>query len=490
MATLASRISDVQAALDTLARQHKVPGAALGILSGGELVEFAAGVANRNTGVPVTTSTLFQIGSNTKVYTATLVMQLVDEGLVELDAPVRRYLPDLDLADAKALGKITVRMLLTHTSGIEGDYFDDFGRGDDGIERYVGSFSALGQIHAPGEMWSYCNSGWTLLGRLVEKLREAPYHRVLRERLLAPLGLRATTVLMEEMLARSCAVGHLVPPGAGDMIVAPQVMMSPSHAPAGSMTASTPAEVLGFVRMHLDAGRAPDGTRVLSSQSTGAMQQPQVKLPRSSLGTEMGLGWILAEWDGERVIGHGGGTIGQTSFLQVLADRRFGVCLLTNSATGAALWRDLGRFVFEELAGIRVPELPKPSEDLPALFLGRYEGLYRRLGLDIELKADNGSLAATVTSTGALADLSPPQQGRARPIDAEVFEVAIGGQVAGLAHFIDFDRGGRPRYVHVGGRVSRRVDDASPSKKPRPKPRTRKAKPKAAARSRTPRRKR
>ncbi len=102
MATLSSKISDVQAALDTLRRQHKVPGATLGVLSGTELVDFASGVANRNTGVSVTTGTLFQIGSNTKVYTATLVMQLVHEGLVELDAPVRRYVKDLELADTKA----------------------------------------------------------------------------------------------------------------------------------------------------------------------------------------------------------------------------------------------------------------------------------------------------------------------------------------------------------------------------------------------------
>ncbi|MEX0874219.1 MAG: serine hydrolase [Actinomycetota bacterium] len=460
MTTLASKISDVQAALETLARQHKVPGASLGILHGSELVEFVTGVANRNTGVPVTTNTLFQIGSNTKVYTATLVMQLVDEGLVDLDAPVKKYLPKLKLADGKALEVITVRHLMTHTSGIEGDYFDDFGRGDDGIEKFVGSLKDIGQIYQPGVMWSYCNTGWTLLGHLVEKLRGEPYHKVLRDKLLTPIGASATTVLMEEMLARSCAVGHIALPGA-EPFVPPMVIMSPSHAPAGSMTSSTPAEVLRFVRMHLNGGRAKDTTRILSAGSVKAMQQPQAKLPESSLGTAMGLGWILSEWDGERVIGHGGGTIGQVSFLQILPDRPFGVCLLTNSTSGGALWRELSRYLYHEFADVRPPEVPSAPEVPPTLDLSKYTGAYTRLGIDIDVSVENEQLVGEMKSTGALASLAgPPQKIAARPIDKEIFLANLSGEDT-IVQFLDFDRSGRPRYMHVGGRVSRRVQDGA-----------------------------
>ncbi len=468
MSTLASKVSDIQAALDSLARQHKVPGASLGVLSGSELVEFATGVANRNTGVPVTVNTLFQIGSNTKVYTAALVMQLVDEGLVDLDAPVKKYLKDFELADKKARDSITVRNLLTHTSGIEGDYFEAFGRGDDGIEQYVASLKDIGQIYPPGEMWSYCNSGWTVLGRLVEKLRGQPYATVLREKILAPIGANKTTVLMEEMLAHSCAVGHLIMPGTTEPAVAPVVIMSPSHAPAGSMTASTPAEVLAFVRMHLRNGRAKDGAQVLSAKSAKAMQQAQVKLPKSSLGSEMGLGWILSSWDGERVIGHGGGTIGQTSFLQVLPDRPFGVCLLTNSATGGALWRDLGRFLFDELTGVHVAENPKAPEVAPKLDLAKYVGIYSRLGIDIEVKLDEGTLSAELQASGPLAEFAPKQVARVRPIDKELFLVNLGGDEV-EAQFIDFDKQGRPKYLHVGGRVSKRTTEVAKKTAPKPK---------------------
>lgn len=467
MTTIASKASEIQAALDTLARQHKVPGASLGILQGAELVEFATGIANLNTGVPVTTKTLFQIGSNTKVYTATLVMQLVDEGLIELDAPVKRYLPEFKLADAKARDAITVRQLLTHTSGIHGDYFDDFGRGDDGIERFVASLDNIGLVYQPGEMWSYCNTGWTILGRVIEKLRGEPYHKVLRDKLLTPIGAPNTTILMEEMLARSCAVGHVLRPGASDPIVPPTVVMSPSHAPAGSMTASTPAEVLGFVRMHLNGGRARDTTQVLSAASVKAMQQPQAKLPQSSLGTAMGLGWILSEWEGERVIGHGGGTIGQLSFLQILPDRPFGVCLLTNSATGGALWRDLSRYLYPEFAGVKPNDIPTAPEVAPKLDLSKYTGRYERLGLEIEVKLEDGKLAGEAKPTGAMAAMgSPPIAVVLRPIDRELFLANLNGEDT-PAEFIDFDRTGVPRYLHVGGRVSKRVSDGQ-AKAPKP----------------------
>ncbi len=463
MTTLASKFVEIQAALDSLSRQHKVPGASLGIFSGSERVEFVTGVANKNTGSPVTPSTLFQIGSNTKVYTATLAMQLVDEGLIDLDALVTKYVPELKIADKTAAEKITVRMLLTHTSGLEGDHFDDFGRGDDGIEKFVASFKALGQIYQPGEMWSYCNSGWVLLGRLIEKVRGEPYHKVLRDRLLAPIGAKRTTVLMEEMLATHCAVGHLLFPGMAEPMVPPQVMMSPSHSPAGSMTSSTPAEVLRFVRMHLDGGKAKSGAQVLSAASVKAMQQAQVKLPRSTLGGEMGLGWILSQWDDERVIGHGGGTIGQTSFLQVLPDRKIAVCLLTNSSTGALLWRDLGRYIFEEVAGVHMPEVPKLPETPPKVDLSKYTGEYKRLAIDMELKVEDGTLVADMKASGPMAAVAPPQKGVGRPIDRETFLLNIGGE-DGIAQFLDFDRSGRPRYLHIGGRVSKRVETAASAK--------------------------
>ena len=119
-----------------------MPGATLGILrvapeGKDEVVEAAYGVLNKVTGVETTTDSVFQIGSITKVYTATVAMQLVDEGLLELDAPIVDVLPELRLADDEVTKQVTMRHLLSHTSGIDGDVFTDTGRGDDCLEKYV-----------------------------------------------------------------------------------------------------------------------------------------------------------------------------------------------------------------------------------------------------------------------------------------------------------------------------------------------------------------
>ena len=158
---------------------------------------------------PATADSLFQIGSITKVWTATVVMQLVDEGLLELDTPVVEVLPELRLSDPDVTKSVTIRHLLTHTSGIDGDVFTDTGRGDDCLEKYVDLLAEAGQNHPLGATWSYCNSGFSLLGRVIEKLTGTTWDPALRDRLFTPLGLTRTVTLPEEALLHSAAVGHV-----------------------------------------------------------------------------------------------------------------------------------------------------------------------------------------------------------------------------------------------------------------------------------------
>src|SRR5579875_3940922 len=189
MASFADVTAWITDRLPELLRENEVPGAAIAVYADGEVFDFASGVLSKGTGVEATTESLFQIGSITKVWTATLVMQLVDDGLIELDAPVQKYLPDFALADQTAASTLTVRQLLSHTAGFEGDVFTDTGMGDDCVEKYVASLETDAQLFPPGELFSYNNAGFCVLGRLVELLREKPFDECLRERLFAPLGL-------------------------------------------------------------------------------------------------------------------------------------------------------------------------------------------------------------------------------------------------------------------------------------------------------------
>jgi CubicO group peptidase (beta-lactamase class C family) len=456
MTTLVARLTDIQDRLDALARRHAVPGATLAVALDDELLDFATGVINVNTGVTTTPDTIFQIGSNPKLFTTTLVMQLVDSGDVDLDQPVRRYLSDFSLADP-ASAEITVRQLLTHTSGIQGDYFKSFGRGDEAIERLVASLVDIDLVHPPGQLWSYCNTGFVVAGRLAEVITGSAYHELLRRRICNPLGLAQTTVLVEEMVAQRGAVGH-VPGPDGRPRVPPVVVMGYAQAPAGSMTTATAAELARFVQMHLQGGTGPDGSQVLSSDSVRAMQQVQVRRPPiSTAPLTQGLGWLMEEWDGKRLIGHGGGTIGQLSFLQAVPDDNLVVALLTNSMTGGLLWRDLGRWLFEDLVGIRMPDTPTASGPAPDLPLDRYAGVYERLGVRHEITVEHGGLLVNTELTGSLAEWqqgATPPPFRLRALDQERFATRLDG-LDTVAVFEEFDRG-RPQYFFTG-RAARRT---------------------------------
>ena len=151
---------DVLRQLRSGVRKYNVPGASMAIWRNGRVTEMAAGVVNLDTRVRTTPDTVFQIGSITKVFTATLIMQLQEQKLLDIDAPLRRYLPGFRVADPGASRAATLRQLLAHTSGIDGDFFPDAGRGDDAISRFVDMCAMLPQLFEPGSRMSYCNVGF------------------------------------------------------------------------------------------------------------------------------------------------------------------------------------------------------------------------------------------------------------------------------------------------------------------------------------------
>ncbi|HEY2551228.1 MAG TPA: serine hydrolase domain-containing protein [Streptosporangiaceae bacterium] len=458
MTSLIAHITDIQARLDALASRHNVPGAALAVSQGSELMDFATGVLNARTSLAATTDSVFQIGSNTKLMTTALVMQLVEAGQADLDAPVRRYVPAFQLAEPGAADLITLRHLLTHTSGIQGDYFQGFGRGDGAVARYVESLRDIDLVHQPGQLWSYCNSGFVLAGHVVEKLTGMPYHQALRERILAPLGMRHTTVLPEEMLARRCAVGHVPGPDKAP-VVPPVVIMEEAHVPAGSRTVSTAAELATFARTCMSGGVTLSGERILSEQSVKQMLEVQAARPPSrDVPQAQGLGWLLTDCLGVRVAGHGGGTIGQVSFLEGIPERDLVIVLLTNAEAGQLLWRDLGGWLFETLAGVRLPRVPQPADPAPELRLQDYAGVYERLGVRHEVRAEDGRLVWRTSFTGPLAELhqGPDPEVALRPVDPGAFHTAEDGYES-LVTFLEF-RDGRPGYL-FSGRAARRTAD-------------------------------
>lgn len=459
MSKLDVAASWVEEHLPALIAKYNVPAASVGILADGDVRLSAAGILNENTGVTADVDSVFQIGSITKVWTTTLIMQLVDEGKLDLEAPIRTIVPDFVIADDAAAEIITTRMLLSHVAGFEGDYFTDTGAGDDCVEKYVATLADVPQLFAPGEQFSYNNAAFVLLGRIIEVLRGQTYNQALREHLATPLGLTHVATGPSEAIMFRAALGH-IPSEAGEPpVAAPVWNLAYSNAPAGAMLAMTPRDLLGFARMHISGGVSADGTRILSEASVAAMQERQVELPDLGLmGNAWGLGWELFDW-GKKVIGHDGGTIGQNAFLRISPADGVAIVLLTNGGTTIGLFDEVFTHLFAELADITMPDLPAPADDGDPINLERVLGTYSSSVSDQTVRVDDeGRVWLDQTMKGLFATLGPAPE----PVelvgwrgDTLLPRTATSG--VHMPHaFVGDDGTGRAAYLHTG-RADRRV---------------------------------
>ncbi len=437
-----------------LVDRYGLPGMAIGVLDGESTTVAAAGSRNVFTGDLATPDTLFQIGSLTKMFTATMVMQLVDAGQVSLDEPVTTYLPELRLLGDPDLSGVTVRTLVTHTSGIEGDSFFDTGRGDDAVERIVPRLAEIGMIHEPGEQWSYCNTGFVLAGRIVEKATGLPWHRALRTRIVEPLGVSTPITLLDEVLPYRVAVGHVGEPG--QWAPADLATMPWSQAPAGSRSFGRVRDLLAFAAMHCDDGVAADGTRLLSPESVRLMQSHVADQPLS-MTKGQGIGWFLLDEEPELVVGHAGDTAGFSALLLVVPRRRFAVACLTNASAGVGANFEAAFRLVAEVTGIVVSAPGSVPPGLPSPDLTRLVGDYRRVGetAQVTLAEDGNGLVVRLVTEDEL-------RGRR---EETVTLVAASGPVfvdpAGPSSFpFEFTLpagGGAAEYFVVGARVLRRA---------------------------------
>lgn len=451
----------LEARLPEMLEEYGVPGASVAVLAHDATAEVAAGAVNLATGLAATTDAIFQVGSITKVFTATLIMQLVDEGLLGLDDPVRRVLPEFRLADDRAAARITIRQLLSHSAGFEGDIFTDTGSGEDCLERYAASLADTPQLFAPGVMFSYNNAAFCVLGRVIEVLRGAAFDACLRRHLLAPLGLDGAALDASEAILQRAAVGHLAAAEGAPLEVAPVWAMARSNAPAGSMLAMRARDLIAFARMHLAKGRAANGAAVLSVAGALKMQRPQCLLPEIHQGTAWGLGWELFDRVGGLVIGHDGSTIGQAAMLRVVPGAGVAVAALANGGSSRKLFAEIADRVLSELAGIAPVPAPEPGPGVrPPERPERYLGRYGSSTSEVEVTRDaNGRVWLRRTPLGDLADAGDPVY-RTELVawhgDVLLPVTAEGGVHQPVA-FLGDAGAGRALYAHTG-RADRRAD--------------------------------
>lgn len=334
-----STINQIESMVKTIMDKNHTPGAAVGIVKDGKLVYAEGfGVSELGTQTPVTPESIFFMASIAKSVTGMAIMQLVEEGKIDLDAPVTKYLPYFTLADPSARA-ITIRQLLSHTSGMAdyGDLMADFTNPDnptdDGVlENYVRSFVDESLLFSPGKDWSYSNSGFDTLGDVVAKVSGQSYEAYVQEHILTPLGMKDSTFLLGEVDPTALVAPHTWDAD-GNPLTQDFYPYLRKHGPAATFFSNV-RDMVRFTVANMNHGEF-NGVRVLSSAAYDEMWAPQAASTWAEMfGPQVnnyGLGWWVGTFHDQLTIGNYGAEAGFQSHLGIFPDQNFAVIAMVNA---------------------------------------------------------------------------------------------------------------------------------------------------------------
>ena len=340
----------------------RIPGMALGIVKGDEIVHLEGFGDADDSGREVTPETPFKIGSMSKSFTALAIMQLVEDGKVDLDAPVQRYIPWFRVADPEASKHITVRHLLNQTSGIPGlagmTYMYKVDSSKDALEKEVRATRDVELTHPPGKVYQYSNRNYSTLGLIVQMVSGESYEQYVKRHILAPLGMKNSFTFLPEAERHGLATGHQFwfgrPfPGGG-------LVYNRAITPAGLIT-SDAQDMSRYMIAQLNGGRY-EGVRVLSPEGI-------VELHRGTAdtggGSSYAMGWIDGEMDGVPVVWHNGDPGDFHATVILVPESKWGVVVLMNGSNDlrTADMDTTAKGVVARLVGVESPPSPGLAQE-------------------------------------------------------------------------------------------------------------------------------
>lgn len=420
--------------------EQRTPGLGIAIILNGDVIlSEGFGVRSLETNDPVTADTLFRIGSTTKPLTTIGLMLLVEDGLIDLDAPVSSYVPEFTVSDA-----ITVRHLLSHTSGMS-DYADPFGRTDAAaLSDYIASLDQRALFAQPGEALSYSNPGFDTLGRIIEVVSGQTYADYMADVVFPALGMERSTLLSNVAMTYPLAVGH-----SRNVMAIDPVRPMPDNAaeyPAGFVY-SSPNDLLQLAQFVINAG-VVDGETVLSEALAREMQSPVARIASDGYG----LGLFVSDYRGAVLVGHDGAINGYASFFNTLPEYGLGVIVLANAG-----WFNPTP-IFDAVVDLLI-DLPAleaaPPPELTAEALEEYTGTYEAqdvygaVSTVITVSVEEGALIAHVTGQPTLSLI---------PAATDLFEIYVSDLKLGTQVFFQRNSAGEVAFINVGFRSGARDD--------------------------------
>ena len=448
-----------------LLAEYKIPGVTLGLLTpdGDHFVNL--GVTSLENPLPIDSDTIFQIGSTTKTLTSLTCSVLVAQGKLDLDVPVRTYLPEFKLRDESVAAALTTRDVLTHQGGFQGDLFEETGSGDDAVAKVLDILAESPQVVPLRGHWSYNNAGFFVAGRVIEVITGKTYEAAVTELVLKPLGMDHTLFFPSEIMTYRFATGYNKIED--EMVVQRPWMMMRSAAPAGSSCSSTVSDMAKYAHYIMSGtmpGPSAAGEQDKDEQAEAAepptlagMDRAHLWKPVRRIGVginsfpgeegQIGQSWFIDQYEGATIISHGGTTLGHQSDFWVSPDRKVSFIAMTNASNGHAMNRKLSEWVKRELLGLTKPEREEVKPDAGRLesFAGTYEVVGQTY--KIEAKAEDGQLALVIpnTTTGGTENI-------ALRFIAPERAIVVGGDANGIG--VEFlTKEGEVDFLRFGARL-------------------------------------
>jgi CubicO group peptidase (beta-lactamase class C family) len=309
-------------------REQKIPGFAIGIVKDGRLAYSRGFGVMRvgDTNPPVTVQTLFHMASITKPFVATALMQLVEQGKVNLDDPVIKHLPYFRLKDSH-YKEITVRQMVTHTSGmpdVTNYHWDKPEYDDAALERYVRSLNDKTLRWAPGKEFRYSNMAFEVLGDLVAKVSGKNFEDYVEENILKPVGMKCSTLLYRKAERAKLASGYTLTKG--DVVPVAHYPYNRAHTPSSNLHSSE-EDMARWILVNLNRGEL-GGRRILKKATYDVLWKHAAPVPGRNW--HVGISWFLADSGGEEIVMHSGGDDGFTTHLAFAPALKAGVVMLAN----------------------------------------------------------------------------------------------------------------------------------------------------------------
>lgn len=441
-----TRFSGVAAVTEAKMREYGVPGVAIGIISGAAITVQGLGITNVEDPLPVNAHTVFPIASISKTFAATAMMRLVEQGKIDLHAPVRKYLPEFRVADSAVSRDVTVWHLLTHMGGWEGQVSGP-DRGSETLTNFLTTITDLTQIAPPGAAWSYNNAGFSIAGRVIETVNGTSINQAIRDLVFRPLNLEHAGTHSNDFIVQRFAAGHTTRNGTS-------TLQRPFGASA-SVTAGGVGlcinDLMTYAKFHMGDGNSNTGTRVLSRESLQLMQTAQAA--KQATDDSIGVAWHMRHVGSVRTFSHGGTLGGHILLLEIVPERNFAIAILTNSNTGWRLIQDVEREALRAYLGATYAVNQGIAhrglvETLPSVQPGRqpdfapYVGTYKRPNSSYVVHVENGKLYVD----NRLVTFFGPDR-----------VVVLDGPEAGQAIEFVRDAGGRVNWIRMTGRVAVRT---------------------------------